>query len=228
MSKPISFDPSRKWFDLRNVTADSADIFIYDEVGSYGVSASDVIGQLQALKVGTLNVHINSPGGSVFDGFAIYNALNAHPASIIVHIDGLAASIASVIAMAGDEIRMAENAMLMVHPPSCGVMGFAKDLRSQADVLDQLEQNIAKVYSARTGMTMEATLAAMSAETWYTASQCFENKLCTLVIAAKKIAAHFDLSAFRNAPAPLPSPESSKTPPLSIFLLRQSLLESQH
>ena len=226
-TKLIPFSDSRKWFEIRNATDASADIFIYDEIGVFGITASDVIGMLQGLKVATLNVHINSPGGSVFDGFAIYNALQRHPAQIIVHIDGLAASIASIIAMAGDEILMAENAMMMVHRPSVGMFGYADELRKEADVLDVLEGNLVSIYAARTGMTPEDVQAAMTAETWFTAAQCKAKGFCTEVIASKQIAAHFDLSAFKNAPAPLPSSEDTKTPPLSIFLLRQALLE-QH
>lgn len=230
MSKPskvVPFSETRKWFEVRNATATAADIFIYDEIGVFGVTAADVIVMLQGLKVSTLNVHLNSPGGSVFDGLAIYNALNAHPASITVHIDGLAASIASVIAMAGDEIVMAENAMMMIHRPSVGMFGYADELRKQADVLDVLEGNLVAVYAARTGMPPEDVKAAMHAETWFTAAQAKANGFCSSVTAAKKVAAHFDLSAFKNAPAPLPSSEDNKTPPLSVFLLRQSLLEKQ-
>lgn len=232
-NKPLSFDPSRKWFEIRNATATSADVFIYDEIGYFGITAGDVIKQLNELKVGTLNVHINSPGGSVFDGFAIYNALHSHPAKVLVQIDGIAASIASVIAMAGDEISMAENAMVMIHRPSCMAMGYANELRAQADVLDKLHENIAQVYVARTGMALDAVNAAMENETWYSSGECKALGFCSAVIASKKMAASFDLSAFKNAPKPLPTDahtvrsEDNKTPPLSVYLLRQSLLESQ-
>lgn len=225
-TKIVSFDPNRKWFDVRNVTATAADVFLYEEIGVFDLTAGDVIAMLRELKVSTLNVHINSPGGSVFDGFAIYNALNAHPATIIVHIDGIAASIASVIAMAGDQILMAENAMMMIHCPSCGVSGFAKDLRSQADVLDKLEESIASAYSARSGMKQEDVIAAMQAETWLTAAECKAKGLCTEVTPMKRMAARWNLSAFKNAPT-LSSYEEDKTPPLSLLLMKQSLLEKQ-
>ena len=214
---------------FRNVTATSADLYLYEPIG-FGVSASEFIKQLVGLKVSTINVHINSPGGSVFDGFAIYNALHAHPASIVVHIDGIAASIASVIAMAGDKILMAENAMMMVHCPSCGADGGADYLRTQADVLDQLETNIANVYAARSGMSPGDAVAMMESETWLTAAECLAKGLCTEVVQGKKMAAHFDaaqfIAGFKTAPAALPLvEEDNKTPPLSILLLRQALLE---
>tara|TARA_R110000868_G_scaffold176896_1_gene414862 strand:- start:3496 stop:4179 length:684 start_codon:yes stop_codon:yes gene_type:complete len=222
----IPFVAGRKWFEVRNATATSADLFLYDEIGVFGVTAADFITMLNGLKVRVLNVHINSPGGSVFDGLAIHNALNALPAEVVVYVDGIAASIASVIAMAGDEIIMAQNAMMMIHCPSCGVMGYAGDLRKQADVLDVLEGNLVSIYAARTGMAPDELRTAMQAETWFTAEQCKANGFCTSVVAAKKIAAHFDLTAFRNAPT-LSSPEENKTPPLSLLLMKQSLLEKQ-
>lgn len=224
--KVVPFPTDKKWFEVRNATATAADIFLYDEIGVYGVTAGDFIAMLNGLKVSALNVHINSPGGSVFDGLAIYNALSAHPAKVVVHIDGIAASIASVIAMAGDEIVMASNAMVMIHCPSCGVTGYAGDLRKQADVLDVLEGNLIAIYAARTGMKPDELKAAMVGETWFTSAQCKANGFCTSVVAAKKIAAHFDLSAFKNAPT-LTSPEEDKTPPLSLLLMKQSLLEKQ-
>ena len=103
-----------------------AEIVIYDEIGAFGIPAKAFLDELKALgPVPELTVRINSPGGSVFDGVAIYNALKRHSAAITVWIDGIAASIASMIAMAGDEIVMPENAMLMLHDPSGLVMGTA-------------------------------------------------------------------------------------------------------
>jgi len=244
----IPFENKRSWFEIRNATATSADLFLYDEIGAYGITAGAFIQMLAGLKVATLNVHINSPGGSVFDGFAIYNALNAHPASIVVSVDGIAASIASVIAMAGDKIVMAENAMMMIHQPWTQLSGYAQDLRKQADILDKLQENIVNAYASRTGMKPADVLAAMEAETWYTAAECVAKGFATEVTPAKQIAAKLTLSdfAFKNAPLPAPAPvveappapapaeaaeptlsaiaEDKKTP-LSIYLLRQSLLE---
>src|SRR3954466_2770789 len=122
--------PSPKsWFTISNVSNAAADVFIHAGIGGFGVTASHFLSQIRALKVETLNVHINSQGGSVFEGFAIYNGLKTHPAKVIIHVDALAASIASVIAMAGEEIVMAENAMMMIHRPSAGVEGSAEDIR---------------------------------------------------------------------------------------------------
>lgn len=236
----------RSWYEIRNATAASADLYLYEEIGIWGITAADFLQELKGLQAGTLNVHINSPGGSVFDGFAIYNALSTHPARVLVTVDGIAASIASVIAMAGDEIAMAENAMLMIHRPWTELSGFAADLRQQADVLDKLETNIVQVYAARTKQSEAAVRAAMEAETWYSAEEAVAAGFATSVAPALKIAAKCRLEAFnlpfRNAPvapapgpaepaAPLPTPLAApaadkKPTPLSTYLRRQSLLEN--
>src|SRR5258707_608582 len=118
------------------------EIWLYDQVGEGwfgGMSAKTFVAEVQKLgKVDLINLHINSPGGSVFDGVAIYNNLKSHPARIEVDVDGVAASIASVIAMAGDEIRMAANAMMMIHNAMGMTFGDAEDMRKTADLLDQL------------------------------------------------------------------------------------------
>ena len=129
----------KRWFDFR-AQARGAEIVIYDEIGAFGIPAKAFLDELKALgPVAELTVRINSPGGSVFDGVAIYNALKRHDARLTVWIDGIAASIASMIAMAGDEVVMPENAMLMLHDPSGLVMGTAADMRGMAEALDKMK-----------------------------------------------------------------------------------------
>src|SRR5688572_9757277 len=126
--------PKRQWFDIQN-KGDEAEIFIYAEIGqsfwSESVSAADFKRQLMALKgsVTSVKVRINSPGGSVFDGVTIYNLLRSFPASIETQVDGLAASVASVIALAGDKITIAENGMMMIHDPWMFAIGDAEEMR---------------------------------------------------------------------------------------------------
>lgn len=106
------------WYSMKASAEDTADISIYEEIGGWGISARQFAEELTALgQVNHINLHIHSPGGDVFDGIAIYNLLKNHPASKTVYIDGLAASMASVIAMVGDPIIMPENAMMMIHQP---------------------------------------------------------------------------------------------------------------
>ena len=130
---------TRRWYEFR-AQAKGAEIVIYDEIGAFGIPAKAFLDELKALgPVTELTVRINSPGGSVFDGIAIYNALKRHDAAITVWIDGIAASIASMMAMAGDEVVMPENAMLMLHDPSGLVMGTAGDMRAMAEALDKMK-----------------------------------------------------------------------------------------
>jgi ATP-dependent Clp protease, protease subunit len=119
----------KRWFDFR-AQAKGAEIVIYDEIGAFGIPAKAFLDELKAVgPIAELTLRINSPGGSVFDGVAIYNALKRHAAATTVWIDGIAASIASMIAMAGDEVAMPENAILMLHDPSALVLGTAVDMR---------------------------------------------------------------------------------------------------
>ena len=209
MSNIINFPKPReggKWFEIKNLTDETADIFIYDQIGDGmfggGISATNVIDQIKALGDRKLNVRINSPGGSVFEGVAIYNALARHPGEVTTYVDGIAASIASVIAMAGRKILIAENAMMMIHDPSTLVWGGSAELRKQADVLDQIKETLITTYATRTGMEREKISALMSAETWFTAQEAVALKLADEQVAGVKAAACFDLSSYGYVKAP--------------------------
>ncbi len=227
----------KEWFAIKNVTAAEADIFIYDEISPYVVSAQGVVAQLNALKdVPTLNVRINSPGGSVFEGVAIYNALTRHPGTVNVYVDGLAASIASVIAMAGKTINIAENAMMMIHNPAAIVWGQAAELRKQADVLDQIKETIINTYATRTGKGRKALGELMDNETWMTAKECCDGKFADACVKGMKAAASFDLNKFNflHAPkveavvaAPPVKDAPSLTTPHSLRSRRLALLEKE-
>ena len=187
----------------------AAEVLIYDPIGENwygdGLTAKRFRDDLAALgEVQDITVRINSPGGEVFDGFAIYNALKQHPATVTVHVDGMAASIASVIAMAGDEIRMAENAMLMIHDPWTIAMGSAEDFRRKADLMDQVKGNLVDTYARRTGQDAGRISELMAAETWMTAAQARELGFVDDVTEELQVAARFDVSRFRNPPKGLP------------------------
>jgi ATP-dependent Clp protease protease subunit len=163
----------RKFYRMEK-TNKSADIYLYDIIGDSwdGTTAKQFATDLKALgAVETLNIFINSPGGSVFDGVAIYNTLIRHRAQKKVMIDGLAGSIASVVAMAGDTIEIAKNGMVMIHNPWAIMMGNAADFRREADVLDQIGATILLTYVDRTN-TKEAQIKEwMDAETWLSAEE---------------------------------------------------------
>ena len=148
---------ARSWYRITNAaSADEAEVMLYDEVGGwYGATADQFIADLRGVTAPNLRVRINSPGGSVFEGIAIANALRSHPASVTVQVDGIAASIASVIAMAGDRIEMAPNTMLMIHDASGVCLGNAADMEEMAELLDLISDNIADAYAQRAGGTRD-------------------------------------------------------------------------
>jgi ATP-dependent protease ClpP protease subunit len=193
----------KRWYDFR-AQAGGAEIVIYDEIGAFGVPAKAFLDELKALgSIAELTVRINSPGGSVFDGVAIYNALKRHDAAITIWIDGIAASIASMIAMAGDEVVMPENAMLVLHDPSGLVVGTATDMRATADALDRMKVGMVAAYRDKSGRDESEIEALMAAETWLSAEEAVALGLADRVEVPVRMAAHFDLSRFRNPPPQL-------------------------
>ena len=150
-----------------------------------------------------IDLRLNSPGGSVFDAVAIHNALTRHAGPITVWIDGIAASAASYIAMAGDEIVMPENAFLMIHDPSGMVIGTAADMRDMAGTLDKIAAGMTRGYAARSGKPEGEIAVLMAAETWLTAAEALEAGLATRMVEPVRIAASFDIGRFRNAPPEL-------------------------
>lgn len=170
-SRP-SMRQSREWYSLRNSGATTAELYIYDEIGYWGTTASDLVAALSQLQgVTAIDVHLNSPGGDVFDGIAIMNCLRACAATVTTYVDGIAASIASVIAMAGDRIVMGPHSQLMIHDASGLCLGNAEDMTEMATMLNFQSDNIAAVYAERTGGTVEDWRAKMSVESWYTADE---------------------------------------------------------
>ncbi|ALI55977.1 head maturation protease, ClpP-related [Celeribacter marinus] len=191
------------WYTIR-ARASGAEVLIYDEIGAYGVSAKGFLAELGALPDDApIDLRLNSPGGSVFDAVAIYNALTRHEGTITVWIDGIAASAASYIAMAGDEIIMPENAFLMIHDPSGIVMGTAADMRDMAGTLDKIAASMTRGYAAKSGKPEEDIAALLTAETWFDAKDALEAGLATRMAEPVRIAASFDIGRFRNAPPDL-------------------------
>ncbi len=176
-----------------------AEISIYDAIGAYGISAEKFVADLKAIKAKTINVRLNTPGGEVFDGTAIYNALREHPARIVMHVDGVAASAGSFVATAGDEVRMADNAYLMIHNAMGGVMGGAEEMRSAAAMLEKINGNIAGMYQRKAGRDLPYWRSLMDAETWMTADEAKASGLVDTVYASAKPKAGATASADRPA-----------------------------
>lgn len=191
----------KTWFRFQNADDGGHEILIMDEIGAWGVTAKDFLAELKTVPYGRkITVGINSPGGDVFDGMAVFNGLNRRK-NVTTRIDGVAASIASVIAMAGKQVIAPENAMLMIHDPSGITAGTAKDHEKTAAVLDKIRDQIAGVYERKTGMDLEDVKTAMAEETWYTAGEAKDAGLVDEVTDAVTVTNKFDLSRFRNAPA---------------------------
>ena len=152
---------------------------IFDQIGEdwfggSGISAKAFSDALQSVGPGPLVVEINSPGGNVWDGLTIYNMLRGRQSPVTTRVVGIAASIASIIALAGDTIEMAEASLFMIHDPSGMVAGTSEDMRKMANALDQHADILANIYVKRTGKTSAQIRAAMSAETWFTAQEAIQ------------------------------------------------------
>lgn len=149
-------------------------VYLHDEIGAWGITAQDFSRDLRAITASRIKVHINSPGGSVFEGLAIYNALKSTRATIETYADALAASIASVIFQAGEKRVMAPHSRLMIHEASSGAEGNADEIRKLVERLDDASVNIATLYASRAGKTAEEWRDLMRAETWFTEEQAVE------------------------------------------------------
>jgi ATP-dependent Clp endopeptidase proteolytic subunit ClpP len=202
----------RDWYRIQNAANEDegpAEILIYDEIGYSwwgGISAQDFAKDLNAIESDEITVRLNSPGGDVFDGIAILNALRAHKARITVYVDGLAASAASFIAMAGDEVVMRRNSELMIHDAWGFCQGNAEDMHKMAADLDRVSDNIASIYSDRSGGTVEDWRNVMRQEVWYSDQEAVDAGLADRVDGkvaedddAVDAKAAFDLSIFNYA-----------------------------
>ncbi len=207
MTKPAA--GARPWFEFRAAKDDGpVEIRIYDSIGWWGVTAKDFAAELDKVDADEIVLRINSSGGDVFDGFAIYNLLRDHPAKVTTIVDGFAASIASIIALAGDSIEVHEASVVMIHEPWGVGIGNATELRELADVLDKtIAAPMAKLYADRMDRPIDEIRDLMEAETWWTGEEAVESGFASELITSappKDAAANAgrDLSGFRNPPAP--------------------------
>lgn len=207
-----------------------AELYLYGVISEYSWWGDEVTPKqfkkdLDALgDIKELHVYINSDGGDVFAGQAIHSMLKRHVATVIVYVDGLAASIASVIAMAGDVVRMPSNAMMMIHNPWTIAWGNATELRKVADDLDKIRESIIAAYQEKSGLDREKLIELMDAETWLTAQEAVEYGFADEIEQSKSVAASltdaglmingqtFDLSRYRNAPRLFVAPTEPPKP----------------
>ena len=188
---------------------DRADIWIYGDIGESwsgdSVTAKDLSDELKKLAgVKEITLRLNSPGGNVFDGLAMYNSLKKFPAKIITEIDGMALSIASIVALAGDEVRMAGNAVYMIHNPWTMTAGDSAEMRKVADQLDLVRDSLAGTYAAKTkdSASLEQISDWMNAETWFNADEALKAGFVDQITDPIEIAAKYDLGRYhyKNMP----------------------------
>ena len=224
----------RTWYNFKQTDTDPAVLSIFDDIGAFGVSAKSFLNDLASAQGDSVRVEINSPGGDVFAGLAIYNGLRNSGKKVNVRVLGLAASAASLVAMAGDTIEMPENSFMMVHNPWGFAMGGASDMRDTADMLDKLGVSLASTYAKRTGKSAEEIAALLDAETWMSAAEAVDAGFATAVISEVPVKAAFDLdrlpenvraayaSAKATAPAPAPAPAPAEPPTLADTIAEQA------
>ena len=202
--------PQNKFWKIKNLGTSSAEIWIYEQIGfdwwtCEGIDAKELCQEIAALNVMNIDVHILSPGGSVFDGIAIYSALKRHPARITTYNDGYAASIASVIFCAGDCRVTSTGAVLMIHLPTTDCSGNADEMRKAADLLDVVRDSLVSIYRKATNLSDEEIVSAMEGETYYTGEQSLQFGFATEMADGMQIAAcskRFDFRALGYHQAP--------------------------
>lgn len=210
-------------FEVRS-EADEAEVFIYgpivdDEIEAEwwgGVAPQSFVKELRGITAGTIHLRINSPGGSVFAARAMEQALREHKAKVVVHIDGLAASAATFIAMAGDEIVIAKGALFMIHKAWTIAWGNSDDLVEQAALLEKIDGTLVETYADRTEQDAEQIAVWMAAETWFTAQEAVDNGFADrLAETEPKASAAWNLSAYAKAPKAVQTPEPPPPPAAS-------------
>jgi ATP-dependent Clp protease protease subunit len=180
---------------------DETTVWLYDFIGfdawtGTGVSAEAFAKELAGITTPVIRLRINSPGGSVFDGRAMYAALKAHPSKVIASIEGVAASAATSVAMAADEVQMVKGSMFMIHNAWTIAMGNANDLIETAALLEKIDGNLVADYTAKTGKSADQVSAWMAAETWFTASEAVDAGFADKVVDGPQVDASYDLSAY--------------------------------
>ncbi|MFJ3923021.1 head maturation protease, ClpP-related [Streptomyces sp. NPDC090022] len=206
----------RDWYRITNTASGPVVVDIFDEIGFWGVNAASFQRELAQVTASEITVNLSSPGGEIFEGIAIYNALRTHPANVTIRVSALAASIASVIAQAGDRIVMLSGSQMMIHEGSGLCMGNSEDMLEMAQLLDRQSDNIASIYAERAGGSAAEWRERMKAETWFNAEEAVAAGLADEVETEprngapveEQVTARWDLSVFKHAgreqaPAPV-------------------------
>ena len=190
------------WYSITNAATAGppTQVSIYDEIGFYGVSAGSFLADLKGVS-GDIELHLNSPGGDVFDGISIFNQLKQRAGTVHVIVDGLAASAASFIAQAASpgKLEMAPHSQMMIHNGFSMAIGDAADLRQTADLLDKITAEIASIYAERSGKPVDYWLAKMAAESWFSDAEAVAEGLADNIHGQAAPKADWDLSVYAKA-----------------------------
>jgi ATP-dependent Clp endopeptidase proteolytic subunit ClpP len=188
----------KEWYKIKNKSSEVSDIYLFNDIGTFGITAQSFIDEIKEYEDRELNIHINSLGGEVFEGMAIYSIIQRRTSKTTVYIEGIAASIASVIALAADEVIMSENSLLMIHNAWGGTQGEAKDMRKQAEILEKITNEIAEVYVKKTKIPYNEIVEMMDEETWLTAEEAVALGFVDSISEPIKVAAKYDVSKYKN------------------------------
>ncbi|MBK3511430.1 ClpP-like prohead protease/major capsid protein fusion protein [Pseudomonas sp. MF6747] len=215
--------PEESWYSIRAASRGVAEVMLYDDIGAWGISARQFARELAALgDVSQINLRIHSGGGDVMDGTAMYNILRGHSARVEVYIDGMAASMASVVAMAGDVIYMPANSMMMIHKPWGGQVGDADDMREYADLLDKVEGTLIQAYARKSGKSVDEIAALLKVTTWMDGNEAVAAGFADQVLEPIKAAAQLNskrLEEYTSMPPhmkTLMNPRNSVTTPPAV------------
>ena len=189
---------NENWYNINSKASKVVDVYIFDEIGMGGVNAQGFIEEIKSFKDSPMNLHINCVGGDVFDGMAIFNIIKKRTAKTTVYIEGIAASMGSVIALAADNVVMAENSLFMIHNAWGGAMGEAKEMKKTAKLLDKISGEIADIYVKKTKLPYDKVKEMMDEETWLNAEEALELGFIDSISDAIKVAAKYDVSKFKN------------------------------
>ena len=189
---------NENWYNINSKASKVVDVYIFDEIGMGGVNAQGFIEEIKSFKDSPMNLHINCVGGDVFDGMAIYNIIKKRTSKTTVYIEGIAASMGSVIALAADSVVMAENSLFMIHNAWGGAMGEAKEMKKTANLLDKISGEIADIYVKKTKLPYDKVKEMMDEETWLNAEEALELGFIDSISDAIKVAAKYDVSKFKN------------------------------
>lgn len=199
--------PKQNWYSMTMAADNTADVYIYDYIGYYGVTAKQFARDLKDLGAVTkIHLHINSPGGDVFDGTAIYNLLKEHDAEVETYIEGIAASMGSVIALAGDTVHIAENAYYMIHNPSGMAWGDHRAMDKTKALLEKVRTTMIGLYSRASGLAEDVVAQLMDDETWYTGQEAVDAGFATGTTGAIELSASYApdlINQFKRTPDPI-------------------------